>query len=418
MMRLRVLWLGWIGLLLLLTACGSAPAPEPTRGAFPTPADLPSRPRGEVIGVSNAAGLQPLAVLRTHPTTVNRIVFSPNSRRMITIDADGTAVYWDMDKYQIIHTFGGEKLREVFFSADPTIVAGVSVTNMIFFASAEDGKVITSAPGNEDGVYRAVINQAGTQLATGGVKGDIMIWDTAQYVRIALIPATAPGNVRALSYSPDGQMLASIHNTAESLGTDTIRIWSIPEGKQRYLLHGWTPGLAQKLVFSPDNARFAVGLASPPNHDLDKPFTGIQIHDATTGTLLFAVNESGLGADQGLTFSPNGGFLASTGQASVVFVVDQEGKVIAKLPGHAQGTSWVGFSPNGELLLTTAIRQKSSIYLWRTDGFKGSSQDFQRGVIAPENNGVLLGAWSPDGKLIVLADGSGALLIWGIPGAV
>ncbi len=419
-----VAW-GWLSLTMILSACGGGAPPRtdnPTRGALPTIISVPLRLRGEVIRVANAARVEILASLQAHTSTVNRIDIAPDSSLLLTIDAEGKAIVWDLMTYGERHRFGGTVIRYGFFSADGTVIAVVRGDHQVSFVAARDGRILETFPAGVGEVTRAAVDPTRTTLAVGGNEGVITLWDMATHRQGTVIMPTAAGNIRALALAPNATRLISIANTYQSTGSDTLFIYSFPEGVSKPEKAGAAlrsfPNLSpQNIVFSPDGIRFAVGfLPESTGTPLPNIFPRLRLYDAENGMLVFDLTDPDLFPNRGIAFSPDGRVIAVLGQGDDVFLLDAAtGAIIGKLPGHGGAARSAAFNPTGDLFLSTTIRPNVGAYLWQSASFQAGAQDYPRGILAPQNNGFLVGVWSADGTLIALADGSGGVFLLGVP---
>jgi WD40 repeat protein len=95
-------------------------------------------------------------------------------------------------------------------------------------------------------------------LASAGRKGWVKIWDGKTDVMLFPQLQAQKGFVRALAFSPDGQLLATG-------GEDNqVNVWDV---RTRQRLHSFTTGpattLVQALEFSPDGRRLAAADQGP-----------------------------------------------------------------------------------------------------------------------------------------------------------
>src|SRR5215208_3972220 len=143
--------------------------------------------------------------------------------------------------------------------------------------------------------------------------------------------------VMSVVFSPDGKLLADA-------GVDgTIRIHDSGSGKT--LLEFVTVEL-QQIVFSPDEKR--LGIAAED---------GAYVYDVTTGKLVLKYSGHGEGIrNSGIAFSPDGTWIASSGNDSTIKVWDAEtGADIFTLTGHTVPTFGVMFSSDGSSLVTSSV---------------------------------------------------------------
>jgi WD40 repeat protein len=108
------------------------------------------------------------------------------------------------------------------------------------------------------------------------------------------------------------------------------------------------------MAVSPDGQRLATAQSD-----------GAYVWDAATGRQLLRFSGHGEGVrTSGITFSPDGKWIASAGNDGAIQVWDAAtGAVIFKLTGHTGATFGVAFSPDGRSLASSSVDR--TIKIWR-----------------------------------------------------
>jgi WD40 repeat protein len=95
----------------------------------------------------------------------------------------------------------------------------------------------------------AVFDPTGERIATARfVEGMAEVWDSQTGDKVATLPAPAP--VSAITFSPDGESLATGHDDG------TIRLWDTETGTQKMVLAGHGRDV-REVAFSPDGSKLA-----------------------------------------------------------------------------------------------------------------------------------------------------------------
>jgi len=107
-----------------------------------------------------------------------------------------------------------------------------------------------------------------------------------------------------------------------------------------------------------------------------------------------------------LTFSPDGKILA-VAIDNAVELLDLAGNTVGRLPGHSETVTQVSFSPNGQLIATTAW--DGTIALWNLEG---TLLHFIQG----HSSYALDVQFSPDGKTLASAGADTLIKLWNYDG--
>ena len=133
------------------------------------------------------------------------------------------------------------------------------------------------------------------QMLASESRDDIILWDVDTGKRIRTL--TGHMHVRSLSFSPDGQMLASGGRNGDYI----IRLWDVGTGKRIRTFTGHTD-MIMSISFSPDGQTLASG-----SHD-----STVRLWDVDTGKCIHTFTRH---TDMviSVSFSPDGQMLASGG---------------------------------------------------------------------------------------------------------
>ncbi|MFL7892219.1 MAG: toll/interleukin-1 receptor domain-containing protein [Anaerolineales bacterium] len=225
------------------------------------------------------------------------------------------------------------------------------------------------------------------------------------------------GNVGAVAFSPDGEILATAGCAQEdpiskSCSEGEILLWNIPEGNLVRRLDAVHTGFMSDLAFSPDGSLLA-----------SSSWGGvIVLWDTTTWQLIAEpiITES-TGRLPGIEFYPDGKTLVSSHETSlpdpvsgttqigaeIRFWDTATGELVDRVPfiGHMAFTS-LEFNPDGETFVA-AINSGPVVRLWdaeKREIIPGSFTDY---AAVPHSL-----AFSPDGSTLALGNYDGSIIFW------
>jgi WD40 repeat protein/DNA-binding CsgD family transcriptional regulator len=195
------------------------------------------------------------------------------------------------------------------------------------------------------------------------------------------------GNVIAVTFSPDGKLLAA------GMADGEIRVWHVPDGKPLLACEGhanWVMAVA----FSPDGARLASGGSDQT----------IKLWDVRTGQCL-STWRGHTNWVTSVAFSPDGTLLVSgSSDRTVKLWNPSTGQCLSTWRGHTGWVRSVAFHPVGTLLASGSEDQ--TIHLWNLS----TGQVFE--TLHEHTGGVMSVAFSPDGKLLASGSSDRTVKLW------
>ncbi len=286
----------------------------------------------------------------THPvkTMGARLLFSPDSRRLVTFGDDGNAIFWDVTS----------------------------------------GKLIRTMTGHSDSILAAAFSPDGKTLATGGLDFRILLWNLETGAEPRILRGHAAG-VRALAFDPSGQVLASA-DVDNTIATWNLTAAAVPTLKERAAVTGLGFSTKQNaLVFS--NVAGALRV-----WDFSEPESSKKV-DGDCLTFAFSDDQSQLAL-----ISPDGQLRISTATGAGPLTFEE----IAGLPALTnRGASPIVFSPDGSLL--ACLVGDGSRVLLLDIATKRPRHTFA----IPRGKATSL-AFRSDGKMLAAGTDSKVVLLW------
>jgi WD40 repeat protein len=220
--------------------------------------------------VWDAEGGTEIAILKGHKgwnfpkRTWIVTAFSPNGRRIVTA-SDGTARVWDAESGKEIATLSGQeaKVGSAVFSPDSRRL--VTIANELRIATTADEiraatpademmltRVWDAENGKEIAVLKGVMKTASfspdsSRIVTASGDKTARVWDGESGREIAVLKAHE-GGVNSASFSPDGRRIVTASDDK------TARVWDGESGREIAVLKAHE-GAVSSASFSPDGCR-------------------------------------------------------------------------------------------------------------------------------------------------------------------
>ncbi len=358
--------------------------------------------------LNNTGKPRPHKLLKGHAdnSKFTAIDFSPDGKKVVSVNSDGTIRLWDSDsgKQQYAFTRHTESQTALAFNAinqsnvhdaSNSTLTSLGASKSHLFVSVWD--IDTGNRLSFDRVersdhfgYEVAISPDGSLFVT--TDNVVRLWDTQTKAVLSTIGEKEyAGFGNKVKFSPDGQLLAV---TARK--DNTIQIWDVPNRKTRCRLKGHTT-YVYSLAFSPDNKTVVTSgwtykdvtirvwetmtgelLASYPGQgsvafapDRNAFVGGSHIYTWNPETIQYDRTAQLEDVSQSkplsaITFPPNGSILLSVNRDGIIQLRNSTtGKIISSLAGHSNWISEFVFSEDGTTLATSGA--DGTILVWDWD---------------------------------------------------
>ena len=285
--------------------------------------------------------------LAGHMGGVQSVALSADGQMLAAGSEMGPIHLWDVDTRTHKNTLIGHrwKVNSVSFSADSQTLASGGADGTVRLWDMETGALRNTLTGHTNEVQSVSFTPDSQTLASGSWDRTIRLWD----VDAATLKNTLTGHTNRLTFSPDGQTLASS-------SVQGINLFDVETATLKATLTGHT-AVTLTVAFSSDGQMLASGNTDGTLHLWDVP-TGVHKH------MINAHTEDVQTLDvQSVAFSPDGSTLASGGEDWTVRLWDTStGEHKQTISGHTWGVTGIMFSLDGAILASAS--PDGTVLLW------------------------------------------------------
>ena len=324
------------------------------------------------------------AILAEHTGPTFGIAFSPDGKLLATASEDRTAGIWDIASRRRLFTLPGkdDDHNSVAFHPKGTLLVTTSEDGWIWTWDVATGRQRELRAHLPSAVSHAAFSPDGRRLAVSAYGNDLRIYPFPDNDRPAFdeprILKDAHHNAEAVSFSPDGKMLASC-------GRDgTAKLWDVATGACLHVLKH-TDEVVKGLAFA-----HRLPLLATASYD-----GSVSLWNTTTGKLVRKL-EGNFGLTQGVSFAPNDEMLASCHDSGSVCLWEvARGSLRTTYVGHGTRTWAIAFSPDGKTL--ASADHEGRVLFWDP-----TPSDARR-LLFDGKGRSLDCEFLPDGKTVALA---------------
>lgn len=336
--------------------------------------------------------------------------------------SDGTVRLWDIKTGQSWHTLQGHAgpVLSIDFSQSGKCLASASADKTMRLWNTTHGYLTQILLGHTDAVLSVGFLELSGQLASTSADGTIRLWDTTPRTRPMSLHGSSVSLDWILEAGGNHEYVRTVSSDCQRLATaaeGVVHIWDLQTSKLE-----WTfdhhKGHVTSLSFSPDGQKLA-------SASLDKT---VGLWSLETGELLHILGPHDDIVSR-VAFSPDGKLLVSAAAArddlaSNLRVWDvMEGSMTQSFGNDKDFVAAVTFSPDGQRVAWGSCRRNHKAIPWDYTGYVeehcnllivlgllGTGQETK--VFYGHNSAIYSIAFSPDGRRIGSVSMDGIVHIW------
>ena len=284
---------------------------------------------------STGQSSEPISTFYVSDGSITSVAFSPDGRLLALEGLYDSSEFklWDVSAGQSIATFSrrGTGWWTGTLSSDGQRLAGWTEDGTIeLWDVSRGGQHVATISAHETGVHGAVsmvsFSPDGQLLASGGASDTLVkLWDVSRGgQQVATFPLhDSLGLVVGLAFSPDGRLLASYGQFGP------VILWDVSRGGQQVATfpmpheRNGLAGARSSLFFSPDGRQLASGGQrwNVKEEATSEATSEVKLLDVSTGQSIAT-----LAGNYPVSFSPNGRLLASVSQDTSRWFLDDKGE--------------------------------------------------------------------------------------------
>ncbi len=292
----------------------------------------------------------PVTLLKHHTAPVKQVLFSPDSRMILTVTDGFTLKLWDLNGTLLQTLRVNDFVETATFSPD-----GISIIAGFNNGSIREWQIFPMEfpvlKGHTEYVWEADYSPNGEYIATASFDYTARIWSKKGNMLHVLKGHS--GKVYYLVFSPDGRYIltSSFDNTA--------RLWNL-QGSCLAVLKGHDESL-NKSNFSPDGR-----LIITPSADGTARIWDVQESIRSKKGVVLNILKGHESAIKCAEFSPNGKYILTASADKTARIWDTTGVELRILTGHKARIYRAVFSHNGKYIATAS--DDGIVKIWSLSG--------------------------------------------------
>lgn len=353
---------------------------------------------------------------------INRVALAPDGKSAWVIAgyAGIEPQQWDLSTgkqlLRLPHPHYIRQIEDFALSPDGKYLATGTYSHDVFLWDTTTGQRLSDFVGHRFLTTAAAFTPDGRHLWTGGFDETIRYWSAASGEQFRLFSRehNKVGEVWTLALRPDGKMLAAClsyrNNTDPRKWSNDVRLWDLITGEERGPLHGdddedWVRAVA----FSPDGQLLALrsGQRFSSRKEEHSEEQTIRLWDVATGKYRARLRCKQAGA-QGVAFLPDGRHVISALDKETIGFWDVEtGRLTRRLSaGPSGGEHTLLLSMDGRILVTGGSRDQP-LHVWEI----ASGRERCR-IERPNAEVYVVAALSPNCRILAWWDYGQPIRLW------
>jgi WD40 repeat protein len=337
----------------------------------------------------------PFSLLRGHKAPVLALIFSPDGSLLASGDEDGVIKLWT-SQGKLLKTLGKQNgaVNNMAFSADEQRLAAAGNDGISLWDTASGG-LLALLDGNNTAGSRGVslglsFSPDGQMLASGGGDRTVRLWQLDNPLSQMLVGHT--GSVWGVNFTSDGETIA----TASSDGT--VRLWN----RQGKLIKTIEEGSSTifDAAFDPLGERLAMV-------NLDDGWQ-LRQRDGELIRTIKPQSKQRLGIAK-VAWSPDGQEIIMATRDSGLRIWSRSGELRHTFVGSQSLAHDMALSPDGQTIAIASSDQTAQ--LWNRDGTVRQILRGHTGIVSAV-------AFSPDGATIATGSSDQSIKLWRLDGSL
>jgi WD40 repeat protein len=370
----------------LIRGEGHQPA---NRVAFVSSSSVVSASNDGTVRFFELDGQQLSRINTSHGAIVN--LAAPQRGAIAALGQDTAVLLVDpASRSAVARLEGDDASSAVSISADGAALVSANRDGRLrlWRVSAGARDIRLQGPADFPGGNALAVSKVGQRVAVGDQSGHITLWDWGK-ARVTDGMDLLQGPVTGLSFSRDGKYLAASGHEEKGF------LFELAHG-DRVSLDGHSD-LVDCVAFSPENTTVATGSRDGT----------VRLWSVPDGKQQRVLSATGMGPVRTIAFSLDGKLLGAAGDDRVIRVFDlKTSRVVTRMDGSPDAVLSIAFSPHASILASAGLDQ--AVRTWRVSNGK------LRSTWVGHGGRVWSIAFAPDGETLASASLDGTIRFWDV----